>query len=132
MNHATATRKLHILLVDDDEDFALQQRLVLEALGHRVTCARSAREGREAFHAGAFDAAVLDLMMEDADSGFVLARDLKAAKPGLPVVMVSAVTAETGLEFAAEAGRSAWVKADAILTKPVRPEQLVAEIARRL
>ena len=48
-----------------------------------------------------------------------------------PVLLVTGVTGETGLEFdAATAEERRWVPADAVLPKPIRYEQLKAEIDR--
>ena len=38
-------------------------------------------------------------MMEQHDDGFVLSHHLKRRFPGLPVILVTAVTSETGLVF---------------------------------
>jgi CheY-like chemotaxis protein len=67
------------------------------------------------------------------DSGFVLCHNIKKLYPGTPVIILTAVQAATGLDFkarSAEAG--SWVKADVLLDKPVRPEQLKAEVRRLL
>jgi CheY-like chemotaxis protein len=79
------------------------------------------------------DLAVVDLMMEDMDGGFVLCHRIKKLDPKIPVIMVTAVSSETGIEFdlASEKGKS-WFKADALLTKPARFEQLKREIERLL
>jgi hypothetical protein len=47
--------------------------------------------------------------------------------------LVTAVTSETGLEFdAATEEERSWVKADAMLAKPLRFEQLLAELRQLL
>ena len=50
------------------------------------------------------DLAILDLMMDQHDDGFVLSHHLKRLLPGLPVILVTAVTAETGISFAPTSG----------------------------
>jgi len=81
----------------------------------------------------AFDLAILDLMMENPDSGFVLGYRVRRSRPGTPVLLVTGVTGETGLEFdAATAEERRWVPADAVLPKPVRYEQLKSEVDRLL
>lgn len=122
-----------VLLVDDDPDFTLQQKIVLKAKGYDVVSAASVKEAIAALDSERPDVAVIDLMMEHADSGFVIAHRFKKARPDMPVIMVTAVTSEAGVEFAsAISNDKGWVKADAVLTKPVRGEQLVAEIERHL
>ena len=72
------------------------------------------------------DLAIVDLMMEYKDSGFALCYHIKKKDPSIPVILVTAVTSETGLEFdAATEEERSWVKADAMLAKPLRFEQLL-------
>lgn len=122
----------NVLVVDDDEDFLLQQKLQLEAAGFTVRTAGSEDEAQAQLEQRP-DLCVLDLMMEHTDSGFTLCHRIKQRYPGVPVVMITAVTAETGLEFDSyTAEERSWVKADAMLAKPVRFEQLLREIERLL
>ena len=126
------TRPL-ILLVDDDEDFLYQHRIQLENAGFRVTTATSRAEAESLVDDATPDLAILDLMMERHDDGFVLSHHLKRKVPGLPVILVTAVTAETGMSFTpTSASERAWVGADAVLAKPIRFEQLRREVDRLL
>jgi two-component system, OmpR family, response regulator len=128
--HAPDTRP-KVLLVDDDEDFLFQHRIQLEAAGFEVAAAASRREAEEKIKTFRPDLAVLDLMMEHHDDGFVLSHHLKRSFPGLPVILVTAVTSETGLVFDPSSPEErAWVGADALLAKPIRFEQLQREIDR--
>ncbi len=125
--------KTKILLVDDDEDFLFQHRIQLENAGFEVVTATTRARAEEAIASYTPDLAILDLMMEKHDDGFVLSHHLKRAFPGLPVIMVTAVTSETGLVFEpSSAAERAWVGADALLAKPIRFEQLRREIDRVL
>jgi two-component system, OmpR family, response regulator len=125
--------KLKILLVDDDEDFLFQHRIQLENAGFEVTTATTRGAAEEAATAVTPDLAILDLMMEQHDDGFVLSHHLKRSFPGLPVILVTAVTSETGLVFdPSNPSERAWVGADAVLAKPIRFEQLRREIDRLL
>ncbi|HDQ45663.1 MAG TPA: response regulator [bacterium] len=125
--------KKTILVVDDDIDFAAQVETALKGAGYAVIVAEGEKQA-EALLAGMRpDLAVVDLMMEQMDGGFALAYHIKKRYPDVPVLIASAVTAETGLEFdAATEEERSWVKADAFLAKPIRPEQLVREIKRLL
>ena len=119
------------LLVDDDPDFLFQQKLMLEKIGYRVETAASRPEAQQMLENLKPDLAVLDLMMDARDDGFVLARHIKKSNPAVPVIIVSAVTSETGIDFGAVNTREKqWIQADAVLAKPVRLEQLVKEINR--
>ena len=122
-----------ILIVDDDPDYLLQQQLVLTAAGYTVASASGVKEATALLDIVKPDLAVLDLMMEEVDGGFSLAYRIKKRYPGTPVIIVTAVASETGLEFdAVTEDERAWTKADLMLAKPVRGEQLKHEIARLL
>ncbi|NJN65028.1 MAG: response regulator [Acidobacteria bacterium] len=126
-------KKATILVVDDDPDFLLQERVQLEAAGFEVIAAPGRQEAETILETMRPDMAMIDLMMEDVDAGFTLCHHIKARYPDVPVIMVTAVTAETGLEFeAVTPDERRWIKADAILSKPVRFEQLDREVRRLL
>jgi CheY-like chemotaxis protein len=119
------------LVVDDDPDVLEQIRLFLERLGFRVVAGESQAEGEALVDGQAPDLCVFDLMMENQDSGFVLSHRMKKKSPGTPVILVTGVAHETGYTFdASTAEMRRWVKADAVLDKDIRFEQLAAEIAR--
>jgi CheY-like chemotaxis protein len=122
-----------ILVVDDDPDFLFQLEAMLKRAGYRVITACGQREAEEKLRTLRPDLAVVDLMMEDTDGGFALSYHIKKMDPSIPVILVTAVTAETGMEFdAATEEERSWVKADALLSKPVRFEQLEREMRRLL
>lgn len=122
-----------VLIVDDDEDFLLQQQVYLTRAGYKVIVAGGRKEAEQLAQKEPVDCAVIDLMMEEVDGGFVLAHHLKNINAGLPVIMVTAVTSETGLNFGAVGeGEKKWIKADVVLAKPIRYEQLIQEIQRLL
>lgn len=126
-----ANEKATILLVDDDDDFVLQQRVQLEKSGFTVIAAASRAEAEGILSETQPTLAIVDLMMEEMDGGFVLAHHIKQRYPDTPVILVTAVTSETGMEFTAPAaGETSWIKADAVLAKPLRHEQLLREIGR--
>jgi CheY-like chemotaxis protein len=123
----------NILVVDDDIDLLQQVALILKTEGYRVTQAQGQKEGEEALLGTIPDLAVLDLMMEHMDSGFVLCHQVKRLFPDTPVILLTAVKAATGLDFQPQSLEAAsWVKADVVLDKPVRPEQLKQEVRRLL
>jgi CheY-like chemotaxis protein len=122
-----------VLVVDDDADLVEQIALWLSAAGYAVRTAGGRAEAEETILAHKPDLAVVDLMMEEQDSGFVLCYELKRLYPDLPVIILTAVKASTGLSFTPESDEEqAWVKADSVLDKPVRSERLRAEVERLL
>lgn len=127
------TKVATILVVDDDPDFLLYEQTQLESLGHQTVTASSRSAAEEILAKLRPDLAILDLMMDDLDAGFTLCHRVKQRYPDVPVIMVTGVTAETGIELdAVTAGEKSWLKADAVLAKPVRSEQLDREIRRLL
>lgn len=128
---SATTDKLTVLLVDDDIDFLEQQKLLFETAGYNVVTADSEAKAEELLADMRPDLAVIDLMMENPDGGFTLCYRIKKKDASIPVIMVTSVNAETGLDFdTATSGERAWIKADALLAKPVRFEQLKREIDR--
>jgi DNA-binding response OmpR family regulator len=126
-------RKKIALLVDDDEDFLAQQKISLDIIGLEVVTAHSRAEAETYLETNTPDIAIIDLMLEELDGGFVLAHHIKAKTPTMPVIIISAVTHERDIAFGAESmGPDKWVKADVILSKPARFEQLKREIERLL
>ena len=125
--------KKKVLVVDDDYDFRMQMRMQLESAGYEVIEAGGEAEARKLLETLRPDLAFIDLMMEHSDAGFALGHHIKRKDPTIPVVLVSAVTSETGITFdAATSEERSWVKADAMLAKPVRFEQLKREMDRLL
>ena len=122
-----------ILVVDDDLDILEQYALLLKADGYNVVQSSSVAEAEETILTVRPDLAILDLMMEDKDAGFVLCNQLKRLYANLPVIIVSNVTPITGLDFRPRNQEEhSWVRADAILNKPIVAERLRGEISRLL
>ncbi len=122
-----------VLLVDDDDDVLAQLSALFEADGFQVKTAGGRAEGEDALLGYHPDLCVFDLMMEEMDAGFVLSNTAKKIYPEVPVILLTAVTSATGMDFRPKSGAArAWVKADAILDKPVRAEQLREEVRRLL
>lgn len=122
-----------IMLVDDDRNDLASYRESLERFGYQVVSARSCEEAIVMLRKQQPDAALVNLWMEQPDAGIILCHFLKKNRPSLPVVIVTAITRGTGLRFdVTTAEHRSWLKADAVLTKPVRPEQLCGELERLL
>jgi DNA-binding response OmpR family regulator len=125
--------KKTILIVDDDMDYLYQLRLKIERFGFEVVTADSQREGEQLIETFKPDLAIYDLMMENEDSGFVLSYKTKKKYPDVPVILATAVTAETGMLFdLSEESNQQWIKADLFLDKGIRGDQLEKEIKKLL
>jgi two-component system, OmpR family, response regulator len=122
-----------ILLVDDDEDYLFQTKLNIEQFGFRVITAESQQDAEKLLETLKPDLAILDLMMENEDSGFVLAFKLKSKYPDVPVIIATAVTAETGMSFGVNSEEDRkWIRADLYIEKGIRADQLNREIIKLL
>ena len=122
-----------IFIVDDDYDYLFQMRFLIEKWGCKVVTADSQREAEDLINRIKPDLAILDLMMESDDSGFILSYKMKKKYPDVPVIISTAVSAETGMSFgiASEEDKK-WIKADAYVEKGMRPEQLKIEMEKLL
>ncbi|MCX6230658.1 MAG: response regulator [Bacteroidetes bacterium] len=121
------------LIVDDDIDYLSQMKMTVSNFGFNVITANSQKEAEEIILKNKPDIAILDLMMENQDSGFVLSYMLKKKYPDVPVIIATAVTAETGFMFGLNtAEEKQWIKADLYLEKGLRADQLQKEMFKLL
>jgi DNA-binding response OmpR family regulator len=123
------TTNYKVLIADDDPDFLTFLEMNTKNMGHEVIAVSSQKEAEEELAKWKPDLAIFDLMMENKDSGFILSHKVKKMYPDVPVIIATAVTAETGLVFGLNSpGERTWIKADRYIDKSLRPEQLHKEI----
>lgn len=119
----------NVLIVDDDMEFVKLYSLFLRNRDLSVTAAYSAAEALELLKKTVPDVVVLDVMMEHFDSGFNVSKLIKETYPKLPVILVTAIGEETGLDFKPKDDEERkLLHADAFLDKGASPEQLLAKI----
>ncbi len=122
-----------ILIVDDDADYLFQLAHTVKGFGFAVKTADSQKEAEDLLNTFKPDLAILDLMMENEDSGFILSYKIKKKYPDVPVIIATAVGAETGLKFGVDDKQDQqWIKADMLLEKGIRPDQLHRDIIKLL
>ena len=85
----TVTKRLNILIIDDEEVVHTTLGRRLRHLGHEVVSAYDGVEGVLLVRTGAFDLVLLDIRMPGQD-GLAVLPDLLEAQPDLAVVMISA------------------------------------------
>ena len=125
--------KKRILIVDDDMDYLFQMRIKVEQMGFEAITAESQAEAEKIIQEVKPDLCILDLMMESDDSGFILSYKIKKKYPDVPIIIATAVTAETGMTFDIRAEESKrWINADLFLDKGIRNDQLHREIKKLL
>ena len=125
--------KKTVLIVDDDMDYLFQMKIKVEQFGFDTITADGQKEAETIIETTRPDLAILDLMMENDDSGFILAYKIKRMYPDVPIIIATAVTAETGMTFDINSDENKqWIKADLFLDKGIRADQLQKEIHKLL
>ena len=120
-----------ILVVDDDPDFVEASRLVLEPAGYRIVAAASGEQGLRLMRQEQPDLVILDVMMSGILDGLNTSKQMKAEQ-GLkrtPILMISSIA---GSDYAGMFPTDEYVPVENFLSKPVGPEQLLAEVRRLL
>jgi len=116
-----------ILVVEDEAPLAEVLRYNLEGEGFRVAVAGDGRAALEKLEEAPPDLVVLDWMLPEV-SGLEICRTMRR-RPELRSVPVIMLTARKDDETFGEAKK---LGAEAFLTKPVKREQLLQEVAFRL
>jgi DNA-binding NtrC family response regulator len=116
-----------ILVIDDQTDVRATICVVLRVNHFEVEEAASTASGLKMFEQSAFDAAIVDIFLEDGN-GFDLIATMRQRTPDFPVVAVS------GMPSFDPASHSAELSNVVCLRKPFRPNDLIGaiETARRL
>jgi signal transduction histidine kinase/FixJ family two-component response regulator len=83
-----ASRRLRVLLVEDDEDVRSSACELMDLLGHEVLAVTSAEEAKGAMAASGFDVLFTDVTLPGA-SGVDLAREVAARKTGMKIILAS-------------------------------------------
>jgi two-component system KDP operon response regulator KdpE len=109
-----------VVLVEDDEAILNILRMLFEANRFRVVTAVNAAQGEQAARLHRPDVIIVDLGLPDAD-GVHLIRQLRQWSP-IPIIVLSARTAETQRLSAFEAG------ADDYVIKPFSAPELLARV----
>ena len=110
-----------LLLVEDDDAIAGALRLHLEEAGYRLHRESDGQCGIAAIDRQRWDLVLLDLMLPGAD-GWDVCRHLRARHADVPVIMLSARSAEAHRVLGLELG------ADDYLAKPFSMLELVARV----
>ncbi|MGP1677914.1 MAG: hybrid sensor histidine kinase/response regulator [Burkholderiales bacterium] len=108
-----------VLYVDDEEALVMLASRVLSHLGHQISGFIDPEQALAAFraHPQDFDVVVTDLSMPHM-SGFELAREVLAVRPGIPVLMT------TGYIGAQDEGKARAAGIREVILKPVTMDEL--------
>ncbi|MBP9733504.1 MAG: response regulator [Candidatus Omnitrophica bacterium] len=114
-----------VLVVDDEPGILLMVRSRLVKAGYQVEEAKDGQEALKKTREWSPDLVIMDVMMPP-PNGFQACRILKddSATRAIPIVLLTAKSTESDQFWGQESG------ADAYLTKPYDPQELLATVAR--
>ena len=123
-----------VLIVDDDPDITEAMKDVLENKGYQVSSAENSAVATEQLQKELPDLIILDVMMTTPQEGFGFSRWLHQEERyrDIPVLMLSGVKDQTGIDFKSTAGDESWLPVTAFLDKPVKPDVLIEQVASLL
>ena len=112
-----------VLLIDDDQDFRVSVKSLLETRGYEVLEAGSGHEGLRQVLEHKPDVILLDVMMETSGEGYGVTHALKyrdeyAEHRHVPILMVSSVEESPDERFPMSA-EVEMIRPDTYLTKPL-------------
>jgi DNA-binding response OmpR family regulator len=116
-----------ILIVDDDPDVRDVIALVLAKHGYVVVGAENTRQGLQRFRDTNPDLIIIDLIMEEVDSGTHLVKELQALGNQAPVYLLSSVG--DGLSMTVNYSDLGVM---GILQKPLLPSTLLSLVRAKL
>jgi DNA-binding response OmpR family regulator len=116
-----------VLYIDDDQDFLDTVRVILESNGYRMEEACSAEEGLRVYKKTQPDLVIVDLMMEEVDSGTNFVKELKLLGNQAPIYMLS--SAGDQLSMVTDYSE---LGLDGVFQKPIRPETLLSTLKEKL
>src|SRR5438309_954506 len=114
-----------ILIVEDDPAVQKALRRLFETEGYAVETQSDGKSAIDSFHASAPAAVVLDLRLPKV-SGRDVCKEIKAASPNVPIVVLSAASDVSDKVLLLELG------ADDYVTKPFSPRELLARVRAAL
>ena len=108
---------MRILIIDDEESIRRTLTVLLEGLGHEITCASNGAAALKELDKAQFDVAFLDVKLDN-ENGIELLPDLLRGNVHMDIVVF---TAFASIESAVEAMKAG---ATDYLAKPFTPEQI--------
>jgi DNA-binding response OmpR family regulator len=112
----------HILVVEDDRDEAAFLKTLLENAKFDVTLAKDAGQAHSMFVMKKPDFVILDLILPGTETGWEVCERLKTAEKFVPIMILTAIELDDSRNLAARVG------ADAYMTKPFDPAELLINI----
>ena len=108
---------MRVLIIDDEENIRQITAVALEGMGHEAAVAEDGDTALKQLAAGSFDAALLDLKLQN-ENGIELLPKLLEITPGLGVIIISGYASAENATAARQAGAAAF------MAKPYTPEEI--------
>ena len=121
----THPARMQILVIEDDPHMQKVLQRTFREQGYVVIVCGDGNAGLDAFRSGRPSAVILDLLLPNI-FGRDLCKIMKAEQPGVPVVVVSAISEVADKVLLLELG------ADDYVTKPFSPRELMARVQAAL
>jgi len=120
--------KKKILLIDDDRDFLMATKLILEKNGFEVLTAENGKDGVDTIRSADPDLAIVDMMMETWGEGFSVISEVRAmeGRQDLPLIILSGVDLQGPYQSFEPSEQ--FPRVDLILHKPVKADDLIKHV----
>lgn len=122
----------HLMIIDDDIDFASAAATVLQDAGHEVTIELNTTSAENSILNRQPDLIILDVMFPENDSaGFEFARKIKHSDgdiKNIPILLLTAVNSSFPLGFSSNDIDEDWLPIETFMEKPVDFDILVKKI----
>ena len=117
--------KKRILIIDDDMDFREMAKVVLESADYEVLEAADGATGLDLVKNEKVDFILLDVMMEEVDTGCKIADEIAKLKIETPVVILSSFADAARQTFDISA-----IPVKEYLQKPLKSEELLSVVKK--
>jgi len=118
-----------ILVVDDDPDFVLVNRMILEAEGYEILEAANGSDALEIIRQQRPDLVLLDVMMSTTLEGVNVSKEIESDPDlkDIPIIMISSIATS---EYAPDFPDDERIPIAAWISKPIQPAVLLKTVRR--
>ena len=123
--------KAKILVVDDDPDFVVYTRTILESEDYAVVSAGNSDQGLRVLAQEKPDLVILDVIMSSVLDGLSMSQRMAedAVFRHVPIIMVTSIA---NTDYLALFPTDESIHVDAFITKPIAPRELLRQVGKLL
>ena len=123
-----------ILIIDDDPDFVMVTKAILETKQYEVRFAYDSEDGMAKLEEEVPDVLILDVMMGKGAEGFVMARKIRKESryDQMPILMITSMTEQTGFSFPGGNKHPRFLPVDEYIEKGMEPQVLLEKVEQQL